>query len=60
MLQSVMYFIIYCKACRLEYIQLDREDRIRGRNINVSVYQYQVVGFYYLYNFLTEYVAFRL
>ncbi len=55
-----MYFIIYCKACRLEYIQLDREDRIRGRNINVSVYQYQVVGFYYLYNFLTEYVAFRL
>ena len=22
MLQSIMYFIIYCKACRLEYIQL--------------------------------------
>ena len=60
MLQSIMYFIIYCKACRLEYIQLDREDRIRGRNITVLRYRYQVVGFYYLYNFLTEYVAFRL
>ena len=60
MLQSIMYFIIYCKACRLEYIQLDREDRIRGRNITVLRYQYQVVEFYYLYNFLTGYAAFLL